>query len=524
MLNKFLNRLYQKDTYTQNGALSNSTTGASTLDYFAKCGTFRNRELKEVFANLSKMWAEAPYQALRIIFYNRLITRKIAGAQPTEQVQKGQGNRSEFRKSLIWLARYQPDTLYRNLHLVPLVGNWKDLWHEEVVYNLDWEELFALIEDALDDEYQRVLLAKYLPRIRSKANTHTARHLALNAFAHALLRYLKWTPKQYRQFKASGKSHEFQRQMGAQQWEDLDFKRLPGKALFQLVNNTGRDGKSTFQRHGIEDRYTTWIEQQPVAKFTGYVHELVQKCRLGVSKAQRLTLDKQFAGLIQLAKEDGQRIRENVWCALDTSGSMLSPVADTTAYDICMGLGIYFSTLNEGAFKDQVVLFDNDSKVMGLSGSFYDKYLQLTTANTAWGSTNFQSVINEIVRIRKTDPTIPIADFPTTLVVVSDMQFNPVGGNAKTNYEAAMQQLAAVGLPRIRIVWWWVTGRASDFPSTLNDRDVIMIGGFDGSILSLLLGTSQEAPRVESGVNHETGPYAAMVKALDQEILNRLTL
>ena len=39
------------------------------------------------------------------------------------------------------------------------------------------------------------------------------------------------------------------------------------------------------------------------------------------------------------------------------------------------------------------------------------------------GSTNFQSVVDEIVRIRKSNPNIPLEDYPSTLLVVSDMQF-----------------------------------------------------------------------------------------------------
>ncbi|MEL6636594.1 MAG: hypothetical protein AAFR05_07570, partial [Bacteroidota bacterium] len=82
------------------------------------------------------MW-ESPQQTLRIIFYNRLITRQIKGGQSTEKVQHGQGNRSEFRRSLIWLARQHPTVLYRNLHLVPAVGSWKDLWHVDLLRELD---------------------------------------------------------------------------------------------------------------------------------------------------------------------------------------------------------------------------------------------------------------------------------------------------------------------------------------------------------------------------------------------------
>jgi len=168
-------------------------------------------------------------------------------------------------------------------------------------------------------------------------------------------------------------------------------------------------------------------------------------------------------------------------------------VGTITAYDICVSLGIYFAALNKGAFHDHVIMFDNVSRSLNLSGTFSEKAKQLSSASTAWGGTNFQSVIDHIVSIRTSKPEIPIEDYPQTLIVVSDMQFNPVdGGNTQTNYEAAMSKLEKVGLPKIRIVWWFVTGRGSDFPSTLSDEGVTMIGGFDPAVITLLLGDGSE--------------------------------
>ena len=66
--------------------------------------------------------------------------------------------------------------------------------------------------------------------------------------------------------------------------------------------------------------------------------------------------------------------------------------------------------------------------------------------------------------------------------------------------------------------WWWVTGRGGDFPSTLTDQGVTLIGGFDGSILELLLGS--EARAGKAGATQ--GPYAQMLAALDQEVLRQL--
>ena len=525
-MNTFLKSLFRNDTVTENGALSHSTSGHAVLDYFTKSATARNRELAEVFADLQAAWNESPELALKVIFYNRMITRQVQGFVETERVQKGQGNRSEFRAGLLFLAERYPTVLYANLGLVPSVGTWKDLWHAQVLPHLDHQKVYELINLGLHDEYHRELLAKYLPRIRSRSNTYNARHTALNQFARGLVKFLGWTEVQYRRFKSSGRAHQFQRTMSAGEWEALNFNAIPGRALHALVNNRGRTDKlTTLERHGLTDRYVDWISSQPVAKFTGYVYELMAQVAHNATTAQRLTVDRQFDGLIELARKD-QSITENVWCALDTSGSMMAPVANTTAFDICLSLGIYFSTLNEGAFQDHVIMFDNQSKVKQLTGTFSDKVTQLRSATTAWGSTNFQSVIDEIVRIRRTRPEVPVSDFPTTLLVVSDMQFNPVGGNRETNYEAAMRKLRAVGLPDMRIVWWHVTDRTQDFPAQLNDKGVVLIGGFDGAIISTLLGQEVKPNVGEAAGTRFSGepltPYTAMLRTLDQELLCRL--
>lgn len=523
MSNQFLKNIYHYDTTTENGALSHSTTSSALLDYFSKCGTYRDRTLEAVFADMGALWHEDPLLALKLVFYNRLITRQTKGFLQSEQVQKGQGNRREFRQSIIWLAKYEPESLYKNLALIPVVGTWKDLWHEDLIDYLDQGKVFELILKGMADDYNRDLLAKYLPRMRSKSNIRNDRHTRLNRYALDLMKYLKWSPKEYRQFKSNGKAHSFQQMASQGRFHDIRFQEIPGKALFQWVNQRGKDGKTVLERQQMESRYLDWIKTQPTAKFTGYVYELMKVVRTDLSQVQAYTVNKQFEHLLSLARQDGT-IQENVWCALDTSGSMQSAVADTSAYDICISLGVYFSSLNEGAFKDNVIMFDERSRALKLSGSFVNKVRQITSSNVAWGNTNFQSVIDEIVRIRTRKPNIPIEDFPTTLLVVSDMQFDPAGSNTQTNYEEAMQKLAAVDLPKMRIVWWWVTGRGGDFPNKLDDEGVILIGGFDGAILSLLLGKENSSAKGTNTNAIRLTPYEAMLTALEQEILDKISV
>ena len=540
MGNAFLKNLGKKNTVTWNGAISNSTSGSSVLDYFAKCGSYRGRPCEAVNADIASIMGEDAFTALKVVFYNRMVTRKVKGfANTTDAVQKGQGQKDEFIKSLAWLEHNYPDTLYNNLWLVPLVGTWKDLWYDSAAsgfsYYFDADKVYALVKAGMKSEYHRGLLAKYLPKIRSRKNVKNARHERMNAWARGLCARLGWTEADYRKFKSAPENcaHLYQRQMCAGEWSDLDFNMIPGKALFAMLSQKGKDQKNAIERHDLEKKYLAWIKKQPVAKFTGYPYELYLASKNKRSLIQKHTYDKQFLGLLEKAKESvpPELLAKGVLCALDTSGSMsgsypgnglpggLAPI------DICIGLGLYFANLIEGHFNKHVIMFDSESEFLHLHGTFCDQVEQIAKHATAWGSTNFQSVIDEIVRVRRMNPEVPVSDFPEVLLVVSDMQFDYAGHNTETNYQHAMNKLRAVGLPDMTIIWWNVNGAyTGDVPSTMDDPGTILISGFDGAIVTSLLGGIEEVVDQVTGEKRKRTPDEMMQLALDQEILNKVKL
>lgn len=533
----FINALSKKNCQTWNGAISNSTTGSSLVDYFAKCGSYRNRPQEQVDADMASIFAEDETLALKMVFYNRLITRKPK-LEEIEKVQRGCGNRDEFFKSLIWLKNNKPDLLYKNLWLLPQIGSWRDLWTFSPITkldaDLDLDHIFSMIKAGLVSKDSRALIAKYLPKIRTgKAFKYTDRHRKLNDFARKFCKYMGWTEKEYRRFKSNPENcaHLWQRQMSANEWQDIDFNKIPGKALFNLVSRTGKDKLTTLQRHQLEEKYVEWIKTKPVAKFTGYVYELYNAAKKNTRNlAQRHTYNAQFNQLLETAKSDinPELLEKGVLCALDTSGSMeagywgncftennLGPI------DICVGLGIFFSKFLKGKFADNVIMFDNHSRLVKLQGEFCDRVDQIKNEATAWGGTNFQSVIGEIVRVRKQNPDIPVEDYPQILLVVSDMEMNIAEyTNTETNYETAMKKLAKVGLPKMTIIWWQVSGgKTTDFPSTLDDEGTVLISGFDPSIVTAILG-GEEVIDKQTGEKRKENPYEVMIRSLDQEILN----
>lgn len=494
---------------TENGAISYSTIGSVLCDQFAKAGVFAGREISEVWADQEALWAEDHLNAVKFPFYLRMVTRQtnLGSGNKTLAVQKGQGRRDEAFMRLLWLAKYQPEIFYKNLWLLPIVGSWKDIWvlmaFDGADKYLNYEYFFDLIHAGLNDQSQCGLVIKYLPRIRANKKCKTLWAMRTNRIAKMFVHYSKSTYEEYRKLKSSGKAHEFQRVICSKRYKDINWNEIPGKALLKLVSGNFLD------RHNLSGDYISWVNAQPVVKFNGYPYELGRKLRLlgnnntNISRAHKLTIDKQFDNLVKTAKADGNPMDGNVLCALDLSGSMTWETIDnsgTEPFDVCLALGIYFSELNTGDFHNTVALFSLESRLMKVNGTFSEKYGQLI-ANACWayGSTNFQSVIKLLVETRKNNPQIKIEDYPTTLLVVSDMQFNPTS-TGKSNYEEMIDSLSEVFpkeyVENFKVVWWYCTGgrQTQDFPSTMEHGGMYHFSGFDGAVISFLLGGDVNEP------------------------------
>lgn len=538
-MNEFIkeNTIGAGTSFTENGAVSYASAGSSLLDQFAKAGTARGREISDVWNEQATLWAEDPESALVFPFYLRLITRqvKLLGGEKSETVQRGQGARDESFKRFLWIAKYHPEEFYRNLWLIPIIGSWKDLWQlmvmdAELQLNaISRNKVFTIIAEGINDVNHKDLIIKYLPRIRSNNKCKTPWAIHTNNLAKDFAKYVGWSYKDYREFKATGRAHKFQTIICKGLYNNIDWNTIPGKALLNLV--TG----DFLKRHGLESKYINWLKKQPVAKFNGYVYELGMKAdRFDIPLATKITLDKQFDGLIETAKKDDGGIKGNVLCALDTSSSMncsINGTSNLTSYDVCVSLGIYFSELNTGDFHNVVAMFDNTSELLTLKGTFTDKWNQIKHTRTAWGSTNFQSLIDLIVETRKNNPNMALEDFPKTLIVVSDMQFNPTGyygGYAKsqesTNYELAMEKLRSVFpeefVKEFKIIWWYCAGRdgsSHDVPATMDMGGQYLFSGFDGSIISILLGSSNLDEK--TGEVKQLSMEESVSNALKQEVL-----
>ncbi len=488
-MSRFIDAVSRGNVATWNGAISNSSVGsdklAMCLEYFSKCGTYRNRTQDQVNLDMIRIWNDNPEAAACLIFGERLISRKPNVDGEIGDVQAtGFGQKDEFYKAIVWLERNHPEFLYQNLHLIPIFGCWKDLFTHPLIYTLNRKAVVSLMKANIDD----ALLAKYAPTIRSSKKARSTRDIERIALAKDFCIAMNWSFRDYRIWKASGEAGEFQRNMSDKSgrgWNALEFNKIPGRAMNKMVSSKGKDGRNVFERHNQIERLKQWALSQNNVKYTGYPYELLKSIESG-NVITKLIVDKQFNSILERFK--GHKLG-NVLCALDTSGSMISQVVPgVTAYDVCLSMGLVFSALNIGYFKDHAIAFSDQSKLIRFSGTFSERVAWIKSQGWFMGSTNYQSVIDEIVRVRLQNPNIPISEFPETILVLSDMQFNPAFGNQESNYQASMRKLASVGLSNIRIIWWHLNGSTRDFPAQMNDVGCYMISGFDPVNLLTLCG------------------------------------
>jgi hypothetical protein len=552
--NAFVNAVnFKSTTFTENGAVTNVSSGSLIVDQFGKAGNFRGRPIAEVFDDQAKIWAENPEAAMRFPFYLRMITRKVKvnADNETDKVQSGQGARDESFKRLLWIAQEQPEAFYNNIWALPLVGSWKDLWTlmfydiKENIKCLNQKAIFEVIAQGLLCDTHVDLIKKYMPRIKSYSKCKTEWTMVTNELAKAFAAQMGITYKEYNKMKSSGKAHDFQKLICSRNYKDLNWNHIPGRALNLLASS------KFLSNHGLKDNYTKWIMEQPVAKFTGYVFELAKRLReargsrsyyysrsTNIPMELKHTLDAQFKGLVDKARADG-KITENVWCCLDTSGSMNQPVKglkDIYCSDVATSLALFFADLNTGPFHNKVIMFDNVSTPYDMKGeSFCDRIMSLPSVGC--GGTNFQSAVDEIIKIRKAHPEIPLEQYPTTILVVSDMQFNPVsrgyyGGSIRkqeTNYEYSVKSLKKVFpsdfVDNMKFIWWDCVSRYgnTDYEGTIDDGGCYFFSGFDGSIINILMNEDAVMDEKTGEVRRPTAEELVM-KALSQEILNYIKL
>lgn len=541
-------------TLSGNGAEKLSTTGNPLVDDFGTLARFKApREINDIFATMEILYATDPLLAVKEMCYLRMVTRDTRYMQDLYKSQRGQGLRHEFLGRCMWLAINHPETFKKNYLLFISIGSWQDFFdllemdlsyvHNGRNHALDWKWMLGILAYKLQDEDETNLIKKYLPQIKNAKRCTTLHSQCTNYIAKQIATYLfgnedkAATYAQYRRLKASGTAHQWQQAISRKDFSKLNFGAIAGRALQKMVNS------KFLENHNLEKKYEEWIEAQPVAKFTGFAYELLSPLTHTQPKAyQKHTIDKQFLGLIETARQDMNTESKFIVC-IDSSGSMTAQAsgANCSALDVAKSMGLYFSYLLDGPFKDTFLEFE--STVHLHSWSHYtakQRYYGGTSeyhANTPsekflnplsgyCGSTNFCGVAEEFVRLKQKG--YAEKDFPTGVICISDGEFNRCG--RATNFDQFLNILRKGGfseefVSNFKIVLWdipngYYGNPTPKFEALANRENFFYMSGFDGAGIAFLTGKELPEKKVVAPKTAEELFLAAM----DQEILNCIEL
>ena len=531
-------------TTSGNGALKLTSTGDPFVDQFGLISQYRQlRPYSSISKDMKELWDIDPMYTMKLLFYIRLITRKVkfSNRAETAKVQKGAGLRHEAFMRMLWLAVNHSDTFYKNLPLFITIGSWKDIiqlmsydlqyhgWDNKV---LDFDKMSDFILAGLENPNTCNLVKKFLPTIKTKSKCRTLESQAdtiIGKFlAHKLFGDGEFSPKLhsnnsyclYRKLKSSGTAHEWQQMISRSQF-NIDFSKVHGRALALLVSG------NYLRNHNLEKDYEEWIKKQPVAKFTGFVYELFKGLNLNSPLYKKYTIDKQFENLIQTAKE-GSSTESSFIVARDVSGSMGSCVRglNISSNDVAKSIALYFSYLLKGKFANSYIEFSNKTELKYWEGnSPSDKYLRNT--GYAYGNTNFLSIAYLFIEIYR---HTPIEKFPTGLIAISDGEFDGYGKDkCKTTFRLFKDRLLKAGFPKdyvdnFKIVLWDIPNAfygneeiRPKFESYADTPNFFYMGGFDPAGITFLLGgeVNKSIPKTprelfEAAMNQEIMDYIQM--------------
>ena len=400
-MNKFLNALTDISSFktTENGAIAKSTTNLKVYDMFALGGAYRTRSEVDCILLFKHAFEEDPLLAIKCLFY-------------LGDVREGQGERRFFRICLKWLAINHPEVVSHNLKNIPIYRRWDDLY--ELIDTPIEKEVWAFVREQINVDLEcrtPSLCAKWL----KSENTSSKKSCELGCRTR---KALGLSHKQYRKLLSHlrEKINIVERLMSSNQWDKIEFDKLPSKA--------GLIYRNAFARHEYA-RYSAFAisEETKVNASTLYPYEVVGKAldyyrhnyySNTIDKPERAMINKYWDNLTDYFNEASL----NALAVVDTSGSMCG-----LPMQVAISLGLYCADKAKGPFYDHYISFSSRPQLVKCEGvDFVDKVGRIY-ANSIVEDTNLEATFDLILSIAFAN-NLSQDDLPASLIIISDMEVN----------------------------------------------------------------------------------------------------
>jgi len=467
---------------TNEGAVMYDNAINACVEFFSKAGSlFEKRQsfygnevtAKELFVPAFK---EDAVTALKLLFWLR-------------DCRGGAGNRSGARSIIEHLANEATQLMALNMHLIPVYGRWDDL---KALFTTPLRnEAGEMWADAIRNG--DILAAKWAKR-EHKPTRHA----------------LGLKESEFRKMLASiRKDHIVEHKMCQKKWSEIDFKHVPSVAMARYTKAFANHDPARFQAY----KEAVKSGESTVHADTLFPHDCIRTVRYGDAEMGSL----QFDALPDYLEGTDEKIM--VIC--DTSGSMNATVGGSVqAVDVSMGMALYCSSRmpEDSPFYKRFIAFCSEGKFMD-----WRKHKTLASAvndrkifDGAIGSTRIDLALSTILNIA-VKKNIPQRLMPTTLLIVSDMQFSDgacesgYGWDSQglpydeslTEIEKAMMKFEDAGYDRPKIVYWNTAGYGGQ-QDTVNSENIGLVSGFSPALCKAVFG------------GEDFTPYAIMQRAIEK--------
>ena len=497
-------------TTTENGAVAYATTGSKLLDFFYKVSSFRKNPVDY------SLFDEAYYQdkamALRFLLFLR-------------DVREGMGERDTFRKLLLHLTEIDRSIFYRFIYIVdlPKFGRWDDYIY--LFANTKYEGvkryIARILQETLDDDLYNYsngkpysLLAKWMPSI----NTSSKKTVAVG---NELRKYFRMSPSQYR--KTLSKLRKgldvLEVKLSSNKWDKVDYSHVPSLANIKY--------KDSFLNHDFDRRNEYLIDvargKNKINANSMFLYDIIHAYEkdAGYKGYNMPPVDNTLENLWESQKKP--KAFADTLVVRDGSGSMLSYVSkNVSAMEIGDSIALYCAKNNTGVFKDKIMAFSNNPKMITVNCNTLRDNIEKLLKNTECSTTNVESVFDLILKTAKKCNATQ-ADMPKNVLIISDMQFNIAmwdtdsfgltlrNQNIQENdtlFENIEKKYNACGYELPKLIFWNV--------SCYNDGTVPIQSSRNGVIL--LSGFSKEL--VDMVCCSDLDPYKALCRRLNKSRYN----
>ena len=215
--------------FTENGALTYTTTGSAVLDLFSIGGALRSSDEERIRMLVDLAYREDPVKTMAVLLYLR-------------DCRGGQGEKRVFKvaiKRLIEVHNLNKKSLYE---AISKYGCYKD------VFDIFTPEEIAPVIAPIIEEHKTLskgtLLEKWMPSVKG----------ARSGYAHKLAKLLGMTDKEYRKYLSSKRAtlNLVESKMCKNEWDKIDYPSVPSRA--NLIYS------DAFNRHD-EERYSAFLNK-----------------------------------------------------------------------------------------------------------------------------------------------------------------------------------------------------------------------------------------------------------------------